>query len=84
MKTLPHVVEARYDSGYRIALVFNTRVRKTVDFSRWLREPEFGPPRSREAFRKFFIGGGTICWPNGADLAPETPYAEQSASDRAA
>lgn len=84
MKTLPHVVEARYVSGYCIALVFNTGVRKTVDFSRWLRGPVFGPLRGREAFRKFFIGGGTVCWPNGADIAPETLYAEQSASDRAA
>ena len=84
MKTLPHVVEARYVSGYRIALVFNTDVRKTVDFSRWLRGPVFEPLRGREAFRKFFIAGGTICWPNGADIAPETLYAEQSVSNRAA
>ena len=84
MKTLPHVVEARYVSGYRIALVFITGVRKTVDFSRWLRGPVFGPLRGRGAFRKFFIGGGTVCWPNGADIAPETLCAEQNVSGRAA
>jgi hypothetical protein len=84
MKTLPHVVEARYVAGYRIEIVFNTGVRKIVDFSRWLRGPVFGQLRGRGAFRKFFVDGGTICWPNGADIAPETLYAERSVSNRAA
>lgn len=84
MQALPHIVQARYVAGYRIELVFNTGVRKTVDFSRWLRGPVFGPLRGREAFRKFFIAGGTVCWPNGADIAPETLYTEQSVSNRAA
>ena len=71
-------------SRVRYHIYFNTGVRKTVDFSRWLRGPVFEPLRGREAFRKFFIGGGTVCWPNGADIAPETLYAEQSVSNRAA
>mgnify|MGYP001571298688 CR=1 FL=1 len=84
MKILPHVVEARYVSGYRIELLFNTGVRKTVDFSHWLKGPVFEPLRNRQAFRKFYIDGGTICWPNGADIAPETLYSTQGVSERAA
>ncbi|MBI4206518.1 MAG: DUF2442 domain-containing protein [Betaproteobacteria bacterium] len=84
MKTLPHVIEARYVSGYRIELLFNTGVRKTIDFSHWLRGPVFEPLRNREAFRKFYIAGGTICWPNGADIAPETLYSTRGISKRAA
>jgi hypothetical protein len=84
MKILPHVVAAHYVSGYRIDILFNTGVRKTVDFSRWLKGPVFEPLRNREAFRKFYIDGGTICWPNGADIAPETLYSTQGVSERAA
>ena len=84
MKTLPHVVEAHYVAGYRIDIVFTTGVRKTVDFTRWLKGPVFEPLRKPAAFRKFFISGGTICWPNGADIAPETLYSEPAVSERAA
>ena len=83
MRTLPRVIEARYVSGYRIELLFNTGVRKTIDFSHWLRGPVFEPLRNREAFRKFYIGGGTICWPNGADIAPETLHSTRGISRRA-
>ena len=81
---LPHVVEARYVSGYQIELLFKTGERKTVDFSRWLRGPVFEPLRDPGEFRKFFLDGGTVCWPNGADIAPETLYVAPDATERAA
>ncbi|MBI1732786.1 MAG: DUF2442 domain-containing protein [Gammaproteobacteria bacterium] len=84
MKILPQVTEARYVSGYRIELVFNTGLRKTVDFSRWLKGPVFEPLRNHSEFRKFFVAGGTVCWPNGADIAPETLFSVRSVSEHAA
>jgi hypothetical protein len=84
MKTLPHVIEARYVSGYRIDIVFSTGVRKTIDFSPWLKGQVFEPLRDRDQFRRFFIAGGTICWPNGADIAPETLHATRRVAKRAA
>ena len=84
MKTLPHVVEARYVSGHCIDLLFNTGVRKTVDFTRWLKGPVFEPLRKPAEFRKFFLSGGTVCWPNGADIAPETLHAARAVSQNAA
>ena len=84
MRSLPQVVETQYVSGYCIELVFNTGLRKIVDFSRWLRGPVFDPLKNRTEFRKFFVAGGTVCWPNGADIAPETLFSVQGASERIA
>ena len=84
MKLLPQIIEAHYVSGYCIDLLFNTGLRKTVDFSHWLKGPVFDPLRSRAEFRKFFISGGSVCWPNGADIAPETLFAIRGVSERAA
>ena len=84
MKTLPHVVEARYVSEYCIDLRFNSGVRKTIDFSRWLNGQVFEPLRDVSEFRRFFVSGGTVCWPNGADIAPETLHAAPAVSQRAA
>jgi hypothetical protein len=84
MTSLPQVVEARYISGYRIELVFNTGLRKTVDFARWLKGPVFRPLRDVSEFRKFFLAGGTVCWPNGADIAPETLFTVPGVAEKAA
>jgi len=50
----------------------------------WLDGPVFEPLRNRSEFRKFFLAGGTVCWPNGADIAPETLFSVQGVSERAA
>ncbi|MEX2556332.1 MAG: DUF2442 domain-containing protein [Actinomycetota bacterium] len=34
-------------------------------------------------FRRFFVEGGAMVWPNGADIAPETLY-ERAKSSAAA
>ena len=74
MKFLPEVIEAELAGKYRIALVFNDGTEKTVDFSEWLHGPVFEPLKNAAYFKRFFIDGGTVCWPNGADIAPETLY----------
>jgi hypothetical protein len=74
MDFLPSVIRAKYDSGFKIDLTFNDNVQGTVDFQRWLEGPVFEPLRDRNYFQRFFIEGGTVAWPNGADIAPETLY----------
>ena len=75
MTLLPMVVRAEHRGGYRIYLVFNDGVESTVDFSDWLAGPVFEPLKDPGYFKRFFLDGGTVAWPNGADIAPETLYA---------
>ena len=81
MRFLPSVINAEYCDGFRIRLTFNDGTAEIVDFSEWLEGPVFEPVQDVEYFRRFFLEGGTISWPNGADIAPETLY-EAAARER--
>jgi hypothetical protein len=74
MAYLPTVTYAQYRGEYRILLRFHDGVEKTVDFSQWLQGPMFEPLKDTAYFARFFLEGGTVTWPNGADIAPETLY----------
>jgi hypothetical protein len=80
MRVLPHVTAAEYRGGFRIHVAFNDGVESTIDFSPWLDGPIFEPLKSEAYFQRFFVDGGTVAWPNGADIAPETLYAEATAN----
>jgi hypothetical protein len=83
MSFLPTVIGAEYRGEYRIHLKFNDGVEKTVDFAQWLSGPVFEPLKDPAYFQRFFLDGGTITWPNGADIAPETLYAKARSSEAA-
>ncbi len=83
MSFLPCVVRAEYRGGYRLHLTFNDGLTKTVDFSQWLEGPMFERLQDKAFFQRFFVEGGTVVWPNGADIAPETLYAQEEASEAA-
>jgi hypothetical protein len=83
MKLLPSVVQAEYRGEYSIHLVFNDGAEATVNFSEWLDGPVFEPLKEPEYFARFFVEAGTITWPNGADIAPETLH-EQAKKQAAA
>jgi hypothetical protein len=74
MDALPVVVEAAHLGGYLIALKFADGTNGTVDFENYLDGPVFEPLRDEKFFSRFFIEAGTLAWPNGADIAPETLY----------
>jgi len=74
------VIEAEYVKAYEIRLRFNDGVQKTVDFSRWLGGEVFRPLSAKREFRRFFLSGGTVAWPNGADIAPETLHDSKDAA----
>ena len=70
--TLPRVIRAEHRGEYRIHVAFNDGTEGTVDFRAWLHGPAFEPLKRPAYFRHFFLDGGTVVWPNGADVAPET------------
>ena len=78
--TIPAVIDAEYQGEFRIRLTFNDGVEGVVDFSDWLSGPVFEPLKEPENFAHFFIEGGTIAWPTGADIAPETLHEQAKAS----
>ena len=73
---LVDVVEVRYVRDYTVWVKFEDGVAGEVDLSGSLRGPVFEPLRDREYFKLVGVDPelGTIVWPNGADIAPETLY----------
>ena len=69
---LPSVTKAKYIREYLIEVKFNDGTKKVIDFGPWLTGPIFKPLKNKDYFKKFFVDGPTIAWPNGADIAPET------------
>jgi len=72
MPELPYVTHAEYRGAYRISVTFSDGVQGVVDFESWLRGPVFEPLHDLTYFQRFKLEGGTVAWPNGADIAPET------------
>ncbi len=71
-----HVTEARWVRGRRVWLRFDDGLEGEVDLASHLDGEVFEPLRAPAYFRKLKIGEGrTLCWPNGADLAPEFLHA---------
>jgi len=80
VKALPAVVHAEYGGEFKIRVVFNDGVEGMIDFTDWLTGPVFEPLKDRSYFMRFFVEGGTVTWPNGADIAPETLHERAKAS----
>ncbi|HYP24043.1 MAG TPA: DUF2442 domain-containing protein [Actinomycetota bacterium] len=68
------VVEVMPLGGYRVALVFSDGHRAERDLGPYLVGPVFEPVRDPDYFRRVRVDAqsGTIVWPNGADLAPDS------------
>jgi hypothetical protein len=76
MIEIPRVQRARVCGPSSVQLTFSDGTRKRVNLRTLLKGPIFKPLHDPEYFRSVRVDpmAGTITWPNGADIAPETLY----------
>ncbi|NCD33983.1 MAG: DUF2442 domain-containing protein [Spartobacteria bacterium] len=70
---IPKVVKATYLHDYVIHLQFADKTEGDIDLKDELYGEMFEPLKNLELFKGFSIHPEfcTLCWPNGADIAPE-------------
>lgn len=86
MWNLNSVTRIKYVNGRIYHVRFDNGLEGNVDLSSYVGDgPVFRALADPAFFRKARIEGGTIAWPNGADIAPETLYSlvEAAAAKRA-
>jgi len=60
---------------FRADVLFTDGSRREIDLEPYLQGPIFEKIRSdAEFFREMRVDGGTIAWPNGADIDPDVLY----------
>lgn len=74
MLELVHVTAVRVVSHHRLALRFEDGTEGEIDFAGWPLRGLFAELADPAFFRRVRLDEeiGTIVWPNGADIAPET------------
>ncbi|OGG55588.1 MAG: hypothetical protein A3F84_20665 [Candidatus Handelsmanbacteria bacterium RIFCSPLOWO2_12_FULL_64_10] len=73
---IPRVEHAKYVGDYTVHLRFADGAEGDVDLAEELYGELFEPLKDLAVFRQFAVHPEfrTLCWPNGADFAPEFLY----------
>ncbi len=74
-----NVVEAKYIGEYKLEVLFEDGKKGNVNFQNFIKRGKvFSHLSNIKYLKKFYINKelGTICWPDGLDIAPEVLYSE--------
>jgi hypothetical protein len=75
MWNMNDIQNVRHVRDHVLWVEFDDGASGQIDLSIYLdRGPIFMPLGDIEFFKQVRIEGGTLCWPNGADIAPERIY----------
>lgn len=63
---------------HHLSIVFTDGQRRRMDVSPYLVYPVFHPLRDPDLFRRAAADHGTVAWPGGIDLDPDTVFLESA------
>ena len=85
MWQLNDVKKIRYIGNYTYHVEFDDGLKGEIDFSSYIRKSGiFSSLKDKKVFSAAHIEGGTIAWPNGADVSPESLYEKLETQRKAA
>ena len=72
----PKIIKIQYNGKYKYNIQFEDNRKGNIDFQPFLWGEAFQPLKNKRLFKKAYVDqiSGTITWPNGTDIAPETLY----------
>jgi len=73
---IPRVVSVEPNLNYKLTLTFSNHEVRTFDMNDYLEIGTFQDLKDLEYFNKVRVVLGSIQWPNGQDLCPDTLYLE--------
>ena len=75
--SMVRVVFAEPLQGFMVRVAFTDDTQREVDLTCYLHGPIFEPIRNDPlVFRSLRVEGGTVAWPNGADIDPDVLYSD--------
>ena len=75
---MEHVTHVIAKDDFQLELTFDTGERKVFDAKPYLDKGVFQRLQDIKLFRQTYVEGGTVCWPQDLDIAPETLYDRSS------